>query len=111
MELITEVVLDQLDQRCDLVRLHSLVANGAEGIHHVLGPQERQVMPALEFCVEPAWNWQKLLDRAHLRPQAQRRSHQVADDLRVEGVAGHSDSGITEEILRRSASPANTGAD
>ena len=53
MQLIPKILLNQMNQRSNLLRMERLPAHAAEHIHHVFRLQQRKMMPAFQFRVDP----------------------------------------------------------
>ena len=87
------VVVEDLHQGGDLLRLHGLALQAADLAHVPRGAQEGQLVPAGEGRIVAVGDGQDLAEGLVARPLAERRRDQVVDDPVVEGVAGHADAG------------------
>ena len=112
MQIVSQIFFDQVHQRFDLFGFECRRFAAIQHVHYTARAQRREVMPVLQFGVDPVRNgWQDLLHRPRRRPSAQGRGNQIPDNLGVKGVAGESDTAIAEQIRGSSASFADVGAD
>jgi hypothetical protein len=82
-----EVVLHEMDQRRDPLRLERLVVQLAEQLAGLARPEERQLLPALDLLVEPLRHWQHLSEGgAALRAEPEAGRRDVTDQPGVERV-------------------------
>ena len=104
-----EVVLHEVHQRRDLLRLERLVAQPAEQLAGLARLEERQLLPALDPLVEPQRHGQHLAEGgAALRAEAEPGRRDVADQAGVERVAGerHAVDAEDRRCRRARAAPA-----
>jgi hypothetical protein len=83
----------------------------AKHFRHISGFQKREMVPAFQFRINPAGDGQKLMQGTHLRSRAQGRSHEMPDDLGIEGVAGETDAGVADQVAGNPSPLPNGRAD
>ena len=83
------VVVEDLHQPGDLVRLSAVRTRRADVAHVVRGAQQGQLLPAREGGVVAVGDRQDVVEGAVARALAELGRDQLVDDPVVEGVAGH----------------------
>src|SRR5579859_5179705 len=113
MQLIPKVFSYQMHQCGNLFRLKRLCMRAFQHVHNVLGPEQREMMPALQLCIYPARNRQNLVHGSYAASGAKRGRDQMFNDLCVEGVTRQPQTSIAQQVRRTSAPLANgrTNAD
>src|SRR5438270_899232 len=109
MQLVSKVLSYQVHQCRNLFWLKRLRMRAFQHVHHVLGPEQRQMMPALQLRIYPAWNGQDLVHGSYAASGAQSGRDQMLDDLCVKCIAGQAKTRIAQQVRRTSASLANRG--
>ena len=101
MQVVPEILLDQVNQRLDLLGLECLRAAAAQHVQHRVRAQKRQVVPVLQLRVYPVRHRrQHLVHRSRQRSASQGRGDQVPHNLGVERVARQPESAIAQQIRR-----------
>src|SRR4051812_43694984 len=99
MQLVSKVLINDGDQSFNLFRLQRMDPSAFENLAHVVGPEEREIVPALQVAVYLGWNSRKnLIEGAGFGVRSQYRGHQLANDARVESVAGEGNAAIAEHL-------------
>src|ERR1035441_7246116 len=83
----SQILFYEVNERPDFLWLKRLRVNAPEHVQDVFGSQKREMMPAFEPYINPAWNGQNLVQRTQLRSRLQGWRHEMPDNLRLEGLA------------------------
>src|SRR6476646_7631455 len=78
-------------------------------VHNILGPEQRQMMPALQLRVYPPWNGQDLVHGPYAASGAQSGRDQMFNNLCVKCVTRQPQTCIAQQVCRASAPLANRG--
>src|SRR4051794_378391 len=99
MQLVAKVLVDDGDESFNLFRLQGAGPSTFKNLAHVVGPEEGQIVPTLEVAVDPGRNSRKkLVEGACFGVGSQYRRHQLANDARVESVAGERNTAVAEQL-------------
>ena len=102
--------LDEVHERLQPLRDERAAPQVLQHLEVLGGIQKRQMMPALEPFVRPAWDRQELVRRREkLGAESQPRRDELADDLPVERVAGHRDAVGADDVFARASAPPLVG--
>src|SRR5438270_7737112 len=113
MQLVSKIFSYQLHQRGNLFWLKRLCMSAFQHVHNVLGPEQRQMMPALQLRIYPAWNRQDLVHGSYAASGAQCGRDQMLNDFCVKCIARQSETSIAQQVRWASTPLANrrTNAD
>src|SRR5438477_2590420 len=93
VQLISQVLFNDGDQRFNLLRLQSANTSALQNLAHIVGPQERKVVPAFEIGIDPGRNCRKdFIERSRLGIRSQRRRNEFPDNPRIESIPGQPDA-------------------
>ena len=99
-------LLDHRDQRLNLLRLQRPNARAPQNLTHIIRPQKRKIVPALQVRVDPCRHRGKnLVQRPRFRMRSQCRRNQLPHNPRVESIPRQSDSAVAEN---RGCAPARS---
>ena len=111
MQVESQVFFYEVNERPDFFWFKRLRVNTFQHVQHISASQQREMMPSLQFYVNPVRNRQDLAQRPQLRSSTQSRRNQVPDDLRIERIARNANSRVADNVARDSASSAHGRAD
>src|SRR6476646_11618351 len=109
MQLVPKVFSYQMHQCGNLFWLKRLRMRAFQHVHNILGPEQRQMMPAFQLGIHPPCNRQNLVHGSYAASGAQSRRDQMFNDLCVKGVTGQAETCIAQQVRLASASLANRG--
>src|SRR5579864_8627197 len=98
MQLVSKVFPYQMHQGGNFFWLKRLRMRAFQHVHHILGPEQRQVMPALQLCIYPSSNRQDLVHGAYAASGAKSWRDQMFNDLCVKGITSQAKTCITQQV-------------
>ena len=111
MKLIAEILVDQVDQRFNLLRLECIRMSTLQYLANIAGLQKREIVPPLQVGIDPRrYSGQQLIQRARQRVRSQRRRHQLPHNPRIECISRQPKPAVAEQVFRRASARTNPGA-
>src|SRR5689334_5758244 len=113
MQLVSKVFFYKMHQRGNLFWRKRLRMRAFQHVHNILGPEQREMMPAFQLCIYPSRNRQNLMHGPYAATSAKSGRDKMFNDLCVKCVTGQAETCIAQQVRRASALLANrrTNAD